>query len=427
MKRIYGAIMATLLVGTALAVTACGSSSSSTSTSSTTSASTGVTSASTEYGLKYTGGKEGAANASLEPVEIGFVNQQGGTPAFPELEKGSEAAVQFINAKLGGIAGHPVKLVKCAIQSEEDGQKCAAQLLGNKKISITSWGDAVVGNGSFYKTVNAKFPTLLALASAPQDYTERSIYSLDAGGQNVIAAMGIAAKEAGYKNVSIISSNNAAGKFVTAEVLVPQLTKAGVKSKAAYVSDTATTPEFASALESAGATSSEAILLIPPGGAQCNATYDAMKQLSIKSPVITVFACYGEEVVEHTNGGPEGWSMYGLNENQRINGEQSNVFRNVMSAYGDGGSTNVGGSPRAFGDMLTIAKLANAIGPAKLSAAEFEKQIHAFMGPMFMVPGQIKCGANPTLKTVCGDSVAGSTYKSGKWEPLKSIQTTKLG
>ena len=62
----------------------------------------------------YVGGK-GKANPKLAPVTIGFINGQGGPPNFnfPQATHVIEAEVKMINAELGGVHGHPVKLNEC--------------------------------------------------------------------------------------------------------------------------------------------------------------------------------------------------------------------------------------------------------------------------------------------------------------------------
>src|SRR3954447_1148709 len=85
--------------------------------------STAPAATSNAWALRYTGGTKGAADSSLDPIVIGYVNQEGGVPAFPEATAGTEAAVKYINAELGGVAGHPVELKKCLVQAEEDGQR----------------------------------------------------------------------------------------------------------------------------------------------------------------------------------------------------------------------------------------------------------------------------------------------------------------
>ena len=66
-----------------------------------------VTSSSITNYAAYTHGNATAANPRLSPVTIGWVNQQGGGLAFPNATLGAQAAVKYINTRLGGIAGHP--------------------------------------------------------------------------------------------------------------------------------------------------------------------------------------------------------------------------------------------------------------------------------------------------------------------------------
>ena len=62
----------------------------------------------------YVGGK-GKANPRLAPVTIGFINGQGGPPNFnfPQATNVIRAGVKMVNAELGGVHGHPVKLNEC--------------------------------------------------------------------------------------------------------------------------------------------------------------------------------------------------------------------------------------------------------------------------------------------------------------------------
>ena len=135
------------LAAAALAAAGCSSSSSSSSSAASGSAassgaaapsssSTAVSTASGSGGqgaqsvtnyLSYVGGKAGPANKSLPPVYIGYVNQQGGPTAVGLLATaGAQMAVNYANAELGGVDGHPIQLVTCFIASaEEEGTTCA--------------------------------------------------------------------------------------------------------------------------------------------------------------------------------------------------------------------------------------------------------------------------------------------------------------
>jgi branched-chain amino acid transport system substrate-binding protein len=145
------------LAATVIIATGCGSSSSSSTTTSSASASSttstaatttpaassgtgGAGAASVTNYLTYVDGKAGKANASLPPVTIGWVNQQGGQQVIGALAtNGAQLAVKYINDQLGGIDGHPLVLSTCFITSaEEEGTTCAQKFLANKSISVVA-------------------------------------------------------------------------------------------------------------------------------------------------------------------------------------------------------------------------------------------------------------------------------------------------
>ena len=87
----------------------------------------------------YVGAKSsGAADSSKAPITIGWVNQEGGpTDVGPGATKGADLAVKYLNEKLGGIDGHPVKLFKCFTStSEEQGQTCGQKMVNNKDVKV---------------------------------------------------------------------------------------------------------------------------------------------------------------------------------------------------------------------------------------------------------------------------------------------------
>src|SRR5512138_2567850 len=70
----------------------------------------------------YVGGK-GKAKSNLAPVTLGYINGQGGPPNFnfPQATSVIRAGVKMVNAELGGVHGHPVKLSECFwAQAEEE-------------------------------------------------------------------------------------------------------------------------------------------------------------------------------------------------------------------------------------------------------------------------------------------------------------------
>src|SRR5262245_17157727 len=95
----------------------------------------------------YVGGK-GKAKANLAPVTIGYINGQGGPPNFnfPQATSVIRAGVKMVNAELGGIHGHPLRLSECFwAQAEEEGVRCGQQMV-NDKVKAIIYGFVTVGN-----------------------------------------------------------------------------------------------------------------------------------------------------------------------------------------------------------------------------------------------------------------------------------------
>ena len=173
----------------ALGVAACGSSSSSSSAASSSSASsttgtpasTSSASAAVPSYITYTGGKAGAANPSLSPVEIGYVNDQGGSTVIAGTDPTTAAqmGVNWINKYAGGIGGHPLKLVTCFVKNAEaEGLTCAQQFLANPKIDVIAYGAMALGATTIDATVAGKKPIVEGVAINPPDNKTPNDYIL---------------------------------------------------------------------------------------------------------------------------------------------------------------------------------------------------------------------------------------------------------
>ena len=425
MKRAsVGFALAVLVLSLALA--ACGSSkkASTTTTESTktaaaseskeTSSAGAVSAASVELGAKYIGGTAGKANASESPVVVGLTVQEGGVPGFPEMKAASTAAANFINNDLGGIKGHPVKFSYCVITAEEDGQKCAGQFL-NEKLAIANQSLAVVGNAPFYDTIAGKFPVINTVSSSGPDYSTPDVYVMDGGGSSILWAMARKASELGKStSVASIGSGNPGGKNTAEKVLLPQLHKEGVKVTNVFYSDTVTTPGILSALEAAGVQKAGVVLLDPSAADQCIGVYESLKQLGLKTPVVTTPICNSDAFVEKTGAGPEGWFIYSYVTNPRVESDaEVKMYREVMTAEKFASDITTGFASQQFAQIITIAKIANVVGPANLSPTSYTTAIKGFRGPAFMTPGTLYCGYNANKENIslCGNAVTFATFE----------------
>jgi branched-chain amino acid transport system substrate-binding protein len=84
-----------------------------------------------------------AKPATGSPITLAMINDEG-SPAisFPELREGAQAAVQFVNNNLGGVDGHPLKLVTCISSgSPSSSAGCANRLIDSKPVAFVGGTD----------------------------------------------------------------------------------------------------------------------------------------------------------------------------------------------------------------------------------------------------------------------------------------------
>ena len=87
--------------------------------------------------------------ATGEPIRLGMINQDtGAVGAFPELTLAAQAAVDFVNAELGGIDGRPLELLTCDTGfSPEGSTACAQRLVSEGVVAVTGgidvWGASI--------------------------------------------------------------------------------------------------------------------------------------------------------------------------------------------------------------------------------------------------------------------------------------------
>ena len=315
----------------------------------------------------------------------------------------------------------------CIIQTEEDGQKCAGQLL-NAHVKVADQGLAIVGNASYYNTVNGKFPIIISGEGSLLDSTTKHVYLTNGSGAVYVAHMADIAKSLGAKSVAVVSSSNPAGKY-GASLMIGEMKKLGLSYKVVYEADTGTTPDYASALQAAGASSADMVALIPASVNGCISTFDAMKQLAINKKVVTTYTCYGSPFPQQAGSGLSNWYFSGYTTNPHIVSDPDvQAWSNVMTAYGQAKWQYTGNAPQELQDLLLITRFANQIGYAKVTPAALEAKLLAYDGPGFMIPGTIHCGAHPAPQIgVCGNESAASSFKNGQFRSLHRLTSSGKG
>ena len=378
-----------------------------------------------EWALNYTGGTAG--ESSGDPIKLGYVNQEA---LFPEATLGIEAAVEYVNAELGGAAGRPIELVECVVNTPEDGASCGAQMANDDSIVAVLTGALNVGNDELYNPFNGNTPLILGngLTTSYLFTPAGVLYTAFATG--VIAGLAkFVIEDLQPTTVAVVFVDNAGGQAAANVLLKPALDAAGITTSLVAVPETATSPDIASAMQAAGADTADVFVsLLTLQG--CIASYDSLQSLGISPTLVTTGLCFGTPMTTHlqelgVDGDyPDGWYFGGYGYSYFLPDYDSGMETYVAKVheYGEpvGGAsvieyTGFGGP--MFGNLLTVTKFINELGADSLDFATLDATFRGFTGPMMIQAGPIECGLPPFVAS-CGHQMGIEQYLDGAWHPV---------
>jgi branched-chain amino acid transport system substrate-binding protein len=430
------AYLGTVLLGVAaLAAAGCSSGSSNSSSSGSASApgtpsgnATSVASATASAGsnqhvqvtnyLQYVGGKAGPATSSLAPVEIGYVNQQGGQQVIGALAtNGAQMAVNYINKELGGVNGHPLKLDTCFIASaEEEGTGCAQKFLANKNIKVIATGGVVIGIQSFFSTLGGKVPVFDGVAALPVDGAQSNSIVLFGDGTHVLGPMGTYASTVLHAKTASVIYPNDASDTPGALAVKAGLVAAGVKVTMGPFPPTAT--DLTGVLTAAGASTADMVVPFVAAN-QCVNIAKALIKLGITDTkkIVSAPLCLNGQVAQGLGGDFPIWtysiasSLFGDTSDQGMP-----AYEAVAAKY-----TTPADAPDPweivdFGQLLTVDKILNEVGYANLTPATILAAGKAFKGPQALGAPSLNCGEFAAAPGICNNQAQFFEYTGhNKW------------
>jgi len=377
------------------------------------------------WALAYTGGTAGAASG--DPIKIGYANSE---DYFPEGTIGIAAAIEYVNAELGGAGGLPLEMVTCNVATAEDGAACGAQFANDDSIAMVLTGTIIFGNGDFYAALDGKKAIIIGNGLTVDDFVTPAGQWFTAGSVGVMAGMAkFTVEEFAPTKVAVIFNDNAAGQAAASVLFKPTMDAAGVETAMVAVADTATAPDVASAIESAGADTADVLVSLVTIQ-NCINSYDAIQSLGIDPIVVTSGLCFGTPMTTHLAdigvGGdvPDGWYFgnYGFSyfRPDLESGMATYVAKVHQYGHPVGGSdvieyTGFGGP--MFANLLTATKFINTIGADNLSYETLNDAIRGFTGPMMLQVGPIECGLPPFVAS-CGHQMGIEQYLDGEWHSI---------
>ena len=323
-------------------------------------------------------------------------------------------AVNYANAELGGVNGHPIQLVTCFIASaEEEGTVCAQKFLANKKVNVIELGGVAIGVQSFFSTLGGDKPVIDGVAATPIDSVQKNAVILFGDATHILAPFGTYAKDVLHaKTAALVYPSDNAGIAVGAAAIKAGLVAAGVSVKAVGYPETQT--DLTSVLTAAGAQTAD--MVIPYSDtAGCVNLAKSLKTLGITDPkkIVSAPLCLNGQVIKGLGDFPH-WT-YSIASS--LFGDPSDpgmpAYEAVAKKYSTPANAPDPWNIVDFGQTLTTIKIMNEIGYASLSPSAILAKAKAFTGPQALGAPALACGKYSNAPGVCNDRIQFFEYTGG--------------
>jgi branched-chain amino acid transport system substrate-binding protein len=365
----------------------------------------------------YVGGK-GKANPKLAPITIGFINGQGGPPNFnfPQATNVIRAGVKMVNAELGGVHGHPVKLNECFwAQAEEEGVRCGQQMVNDKGTVAILYGFVTVPNQSIYATVKGGKPIVGVVTANAADPTAKNTFFLNGSQTSVLGPFGTYTKRnlPKVKTTAIVYPTDP-GADTAAQALKKAMEQIGVKVTMIGV------PPLATDLLGAATQASSADMIVAAlGFTTCVPFARAIDQINYSKPVLSTPICTFIPRAAYAAGDIPKWT-YGIAQTLvNLPGPQSKLYLKKGIQYGATVNDLLWVfAEGAWEQLLATVKIMNAMPYAKISPATVTAGFKVFRGPLVLGPPEIACGkVSPGEPAACGNQTQFYNYTGrGAWK-----------
>lgn len=318
------------------------------------------------------------SKATGEPIVLGMINQEN-TPlgSFPELSSAARAAADFVNDRLGGVNGRPIRIEVCNTEFSPEGSTACAQRFVEAGVPAVLGGIDVFGNGITTLADN-DIPFVGGIPLSTASATARTSYQWSSGIWGATVAFAHhAATETEADRVAIaypefgpITDAAERGERV--------LEEAGV-SEVQLIPYPITATDLTSPLQAAAAAKPDALIMLA-ADTGCKGTFDGLATVGLDAQVYLVGACAGPKIVREA--GPAKTDGTIFNVEGPIDPSEANVdftlYSAVVAEYGDGfdpvGAGTV--SFRSFMNLWAVLVGLDEITPATIGAA-LDAQIDA--------------------------------------------------
>lgn len=346
----------------------------------------------------------GPADDSLDPLVIGMINMDEGTPSYPDVSVGVDAAVELVNAELGGIQGRPVEVRHCNVGSDQaTNQACAQEFANDDDVALVING-YVFGSSFVYPILEAAdVPVLIQTPLTDADFQATNGWAFQGG--NAGGTAGTAAYAASFldaENVVILGADNDALRSAV-DTIEGLPAMEGVEVSTTYIADTAA--DVTADVQASGAADADAVLALV-NAAQCVQVAQTLTDLGVEAPVVSTSTCAVPSTLEESPELFEGWTIVGSGLPPLLADGASaelDYYHETYPEYGAEESMDSFLTLGGFGAMLTAWRIGNEL-PESLSRTDWADGLAGFTGPYFGGQDELSCPGEH-FPAVCNNEV----------------------
>jgi branched-chain amino acid transport system substrate-binding protein len=319
------------------------------------------------------------------PVVIGFLDQERGAVAFPDFGAGARVARAYINAKLNGINGRPLKFVECLTDgSPETSIDCANRFVQAKAVAVLEGLD--FGADAALPVLKAAgIPLVGHTAFGAAQLVSRNAFffgaALPAFGAAPVKLM---SRSLGVKSVVYMGQDNPVVRAFADSGVVPAAKKLGMGINTVFYN--ASSPDFTQIVTTALANRPDALFFTAPEP-DCTGLVTAIRQLDFKGPVFagscTAFITADREAAEGVYTSNDLWAPSAAGAAPKAKGAELRTFVAQMKK-GAPKYVASGFAQFTFSSTMDIAAILRNV-KGKVSPASVTRQLRATRNlPSFM-------------------------------------------
>jgi branched-chain amino acid transport system substrate-binding protein len=430
-RRALRPVSLVLITTATLAAAAACSSSSSTSSGASSSSASSSTASSPATSSSATGSASAAATTSPgtstaalaqfllgkkaagTPVKVGLINNEGSSPvAEPSTGDAAVAAADYANAELGGIAGHPIQVIRCSENEDVASATACANEMVQDNVAVVDIGTTGLGGTMVPIITKAGIPYVSATGASPAELTTPGTFMWTGGFPADLDGMAAEAHEHGYKKVTAFVIDTPGALAGAQQLGTPAFKAAGValtiESVPEAVADA--TPQV-----TAGLSGSPGAVAIVADASTCTSVLQALSTVDPSIPVYANTSCLNTSTLTALGKTMNGVKIFGRSDIES-NEPEAQLYRYVMATYyptANPSGDAVTGYQGMLGLVRATASIKGTPTPASITAAiKAAKNIPLPAGAGLTFTCNGKAMAGLTSNCSAGDVVL--TIENGK-------------